>query len=126
MDGYSGLKQQKRLRLRRVTNTQDGEGDESSDLDAALDSFNPLEYRHNTRDADHEKTVALVRDLPRAQGYYQRALVLQPDRVDAVLGYSALLQEEGREPAEIQALYRRVISGRWKVSKVIPETCYVL
>jgi catechol 2,3-dioxygenase-like lactoylglutathione lyase family enzyme len=48
--------------------------------------------RHNTRDPDHEKTVALVRDLPRARALYERVLTLQPLRPDATLAYCALLQ----------------------------------
>ena len=118
--GYSGLKQQKRERLRAVTRTEVPEGEESSELDAALDDFNPLAYRHNTRDPDHEKTVALVRDLPTAEGYYKRALALQPVRADATLGYCALLQEVGRDPAEIRQLYRQVVTGSMSHRTLLP------
>ena len=112
VSGYSGLKQKKRQRLRRVTNTEQAEGEESSELEAALDAHDHLAQRHNTRDPDHEKTVALVRDLARAEPLYQRALALQPGRVDATLGYAALLQERGRAAEEdVRALYHRVISA---------------
>jgi hypothetical protein len=104
--GYSGLLQKKRMRVRRVTRAQVPEGEESSELDAALDGLDPLAARHNTRDPDHEKTMVVVRNLPRAEALYRRALAVHPGRVDATLGLCALLQEEGKEPAEIRALYR--------------------
>lgn len=97
------------------------EGEESSELETALDSFDPLVYRHNTRDPDHEKTVALVRDLPTAEGYYKRALALQPARADVTLGYCALLQEVGRDPAEIQQLYRQVVTGAMSHRTLLPK-----
>ena len=69
---------------------------------------------------DHEKTVALVRDLSTAKGYYKRALALQPSRADATLGYCALLQEVGGDPAEIRLLYKQVIAGSMSHRTLVP------